>query len=197
MALIRQYNEYFCGGFFSFTYSPLYPEKLDMFDRSPCLLWINMNNGRRADGKPMNLFSGINFHWLTVKQREKLIGYLFKYYKNNKNYNDFRVDEKIPLNLTWDIIKSWDTSFGIAWRRYFPNRVRNLKWLAPTWDYIEVNRDVIHTDTVRIIGVTPEFIQRQAIMNQQKKLWNQRQLQNKKLAMMQQAKMRRNTLNKT
>ena len=48
----------------------------------------------------------------------------------------------------------------MAWRRYFPNRIRNLKAIATTWDYAELKKDVLMSNTQQVIGVTPEYVQR-------------------------------------
>jgi len=65
-----------------------------------------------------------------------------------------------PINWTWDHVKSYTPWAGIAWRRYFPARIRNIIPMATTYDKAEIEKDVIKSDTARIIGVTSEVIQR-------------------------------------
>ena len=65
------------------------------------------------------------------------------------------------LNYMW-LKKNYPLAL-IAWRRYFPARMRNLKSIAWQWDPKQIEDDVINSDTQRIIGISSQQIQKLAI----------------------------------
>ena len=102
---------------------------------------------------------GINFHWLTVPQRKKLISLIKKAF-NITDFHDF--GKPIP-GLTYGWLKRSYPQAIIGWRRYFANRQRNIKQIAWQWEPDDIEKDVINSDTKRIVGVTSEVIQKLAI----------------------------------
>ncbi len=111
-------------------------------------MFVNYNN-------VYGLVSGVNMHWLTVSQRAKLIDFVTKAYR----IEDLAEWGK-PINLTWQTVRYLGLPYAMAWRRYFPARMRNIKAVAPTWSFEEIKNYVIDANTQKIIGVTPEYIQK-------------------------------------
>ena len=68
----------------------------------------------------------------------------------------------MPLDI-YRLLKSKYPIATIAYRTYFPNRLRNLSFPAWEWGNEEVEEKIINTDTAKIIGVSPEQIQKLAI----------------------------------
>ena len=170
MALVRTYKNHAAGQFVEFTYSPKGLSDLDQYDKHPLLLFVNFDN-------VYGLVSGLNLHWITVSQRAKLIDYMLRKYTKNDLAEFGR-----PVNFSWDNIKSAMPELGIAWRRYFPNRMRNVKVIAPHWEWEEVKNDVINSQTERILKVTPELIQKHYAESQARKMRVLRQRQRETLA---------------
>jgi hypothetical protein len=148
MALLQHYNYFTTGQFYNFTYSPKWLNRLSVYDKYPMGLFINYDS-------VYGLISMINFHWLTVAQRAALIDVI------SRRYPKALLQEwGKAINIDWNIIKTLGPVYRMAWRKYFPNRIRNLKAVATKWDYEELKRDVINSNTSQVIGVTPEYIQR-------------------------------------
>ena len=150
MALLNQYRGFTTGQIYEYTYSPkgLVKGTLEEYDKRPLLFFVNYDNIYR-------LISGINLHWLTEDERKKFFQVIYRKYKIEDLSQWGR-----PINWTWDHVKSYTPWAGIAWRRYFPARIRNIIPMATTYDKAEIEKDVIKSDTARIIGVTSEVIQR-------------------------------------
>jgi len=158
MALLQTYGKFYTGSVWQYTYSPKGLDVLDRFDRHPLVLWVNFDNMYR-------LMSGINLHWLTVEQRRQLMNLLAH------NYPDIskKAEYQKPINFTWDNVKSWFPIGRIAWRKYFPARIRNVQLMSPTWSADEIE-SIINTDTAKIIGVTPAMIQKHFAESQARKM---------------------------
>ena len=152
MAHVTKYKKFSAGGFWEFTYSPKYLDQLTQFDRRPLGLFFEYDTQKKY-------CQMINMHWLTKGQRKKFIDLITKRF-DLENGIDFQVPIK-GLNYMW--VKMNYPIALIGWRRYFPNRIRNMKAIAFEWDPKEIEDDVINTNTQRLIGVTPEVIQKLAI----------------------------------
>lgn len=148
MALLQHHNYFTTGQLYSFTYSPKWLNRLSVYDKYPLGLFISYDN-------ILGLYSMLNFHWLTISQRAQLIDFITKRYPK-----DILQEWGKAINIDWNIIKNLGPAYRMAWRRYFPNRIRNLKAVATTWDYNEIKEQVIMSNTSKILGVTPEFIQK-------------------------------------
>lgn len=153
MSLRKKYKKFAAGGFATFSYSPKWLDQLSEFDRKPLIIFINYDSTKKY-------IQAINIHWLTVNQRKVLI----KLMKRKFDIGDFN-DFGSPISgLTYNFIKKVFPGALIAYRRYFVNRIRNLSFTpAWQWDPKEVEDNVIQSNTARIVGVTPEMIQKLAI----------------------------------
>jgi hypothetical protein len=156
--LIQKYGRYYTGGIFQFTYSPKGLDVLDRYDAKPLALFINYDSDYR-------LCSMINLHWLTIEQRRQLMNLITYKYPDIATKAEFGN----PIPFGWEHIKTWFPIGSIAWRRYFPNRIRSVTNMAPTWSKTEIEA-IINTDTEKIIGVTPAVIQKRLQDTQARKV---------------------------
>jgi hypothetical protein len=147
MALLQHFNYFHSGQTYSYSYSPKWLNRLSVYDRSPLALFVHYDN-------IYGLISAINLHWLTVAQRAHLLDTMTRVFP----INDLKEWGK-AVNINWQFITSLGPVYKMAWRRYFPNRIRNIKTVASTWDYEEIKKDVIMSNTQKVIGVTPEYVQ--------------------------------------
>lgn len=185
MAILNAYRHYAAGQLYSFTYSPRWLNRLSIYDKYPLLMFFNYNN-------VYGLLSGINFHFLTVSQRAKLIEVITKAY-DIKDLSEWGK----PIPITWDNVRYLGLPYMLAWRRYFPNRVRNLKAIAPKWDFEEIKKYVIDANTQKIIGVTSEYIQKFYMDSMSRKLRNVAQKHREANKMVEQAQQSAQNINKT
>lgn len=151
MAHMYKWKKFAAGSFWEFNYSPKYLDRLSEFDRRPMALFFEYDNTKK-------FLQCINFHWLTVHERDTLIIKIKKRFK----IDDFWDFGKPIHGLNYMWVKRNYPRALIGWRRYFPRRVRNLRTRAWQWDPEEIKRDVIGTNTQKILGVTPEMIQKLA-----------------------------------
>jgi len=153
MAFRQTYKKFAAGGFATFSYSPKHLDKLTEFDRRPLIIFINYDTEKKY-------ISALNIHWMTVSQRRKLISIMKKVF----NIGDFHEFGEPIKGFTYEWIKRTYPQALIAYRRYFTNRIRNVSFTdAWQWDPVAVNKEIIKSDTQRIIGVSPEQIQKLAI----------------------------------
>jgi len=145
--LIQKYGRYYTGGIFQFTYSPKGLDVLDRYDAKPLGLFINYDSDYR-------LCSMINLHWLTIEQRRQLMNLITYKYPDIADKAEFGK----PIPFGWEHIKAWFPIGSIAWRRYFPNRIRTITNMAPTWSKEEIEA-VINSDTEKILQLSPAKIQ--------------------------------------
>ena len=152
MSLKQTFKKMSAGGFWTFSYSPRHLDLISSFDRRPLMLFLNYDTTKKY-------LQGINFHFLTVPQREKFISKITRRFK----LKDGLEFGKPIKGLTYEWIKKNYPIAIIGYRRYFPNRARNIKSIAFQWDEKQIEDDVINSDTQRIIGVTSQQIQKLAI----------------------------------
>lgn len=154
MGFSRKYKKFANGGFASFSYSPKWLSKLSFYDRKPLIIFLGYDNTKK-------LIHGINLHWLTKNQRKKTIEIL----KGAMRITDKRgweFGKPFPIDI-YRLLKRRYPIATLAYRTYFPNRIRNLKFPAWQWGVEEVEDKIINTDTEKIIGVSPEQIQKLAL----------------------------------
>lgn len=119
----RLENQFRIGNMYTFIYDPKHKSSLPYYDRMPLIFPIN-----RAKGG----FLGINFHYLPLQLRAKLMDALYDTVTND------RYDESTKLNI------SYKTLAGVAKYRYFAPTVKHyltshlrsrLLYIAPAeWD---------------------------------------------------------------
>ena len=148
MAILQHYNYFHSGSLYSYVYSPKHMNLISSYDKYPLALFISYEN-------IYGLCNCINMHFLTVAQRAHLLDVITKTFR----IEDLKEWGK-AINITWPFISSLGWPYRMAWRRYFPNRMRNIKAIATTWDYEELKNDVIMNNTQKVIGITPIAIQK-------------------------------------
>ena len=111
------------GSLYMFYYDPKYKDTLPYYDRVPLIFPIN-----RAKGG----FLGINFHYLPLKLRAKLMDALYDVSSND------RYDETTKLNISYRILNgsSQFKEFKPAVKHYLFEHVRSkLLYVNPSeWD---------------------------------------------------------------
>lgn len=150
MAFTRKYKKFATGGFAQFSYSPKWLSQLTYYDRKPLIIFLGYDNQRK-------LIHGINLHWLTKEQRKRTIALVKSAMRITKD-KGWPFSKPMPLDI-YRLLKSKYPIATIAYRTYFPNRLRNLSFPAWEWGNEEVEEKIINTDTAKIIGVSPEQIQ--------------------------------------
>jgi hypothetical protein len=163
MAILQHFNYFHSGQLYNYTYSPKWLSRLSTYDKYPLALFIHYDN-------VYGLISAVNLHWLTVAQRAYLLDAMTKTF----NIEDLKEWGK-AVNISWQFVASLGPAYRMAWRRYFPNRMRNVKAVATTWDYNDIKKDVLMANTQRIQGVTPEYIQRYYAESMARKMRGQAQ----------------------
>ena len=163
MAILQHFHSFHSGQLYNYTYSPKWLSRLSTYDKYPLSLFIHYDN-------IYGLISAVNLHWLTVAQRAHLLDAMTKTFK----IEDLKEWGK-AVNISWQFVSSLGIPYKMAWRRYFPNRIRNLKTVAATWDYAEIKSDVLMANTQQIIGVTPEVVQRYYAESMARKMRGQAQ----------------------
>lgn len=152
MANLRKFKKFTAGAFVQYSYSPKHLNQLTQYDRRPLLLFTGYDNVN-------NLIGGFNMHWLTKTQRTRVIQII----KDAMKIEDSFPFGK-PMNIDlYKLIKAKYPIATIAFRKYFPNRIRNIKFPAWQWEEEDLKKEVINTDTEKIIGTSPELIQKLAI----------------------------------
>ena len=166
--ILRKYKKFYNGALVQYSYSPKHLSQLSQYDRRPLLLFTGYDN-------VYNHVHGFNLHWLTVAQRKKVIQIV---------KDAMKIEEMWPFGKPMSIdlyrlIKARYPIATIAFRKYFPNRIRNIKFPAWQWEKEELTKKVINTNTEKIIGVSPELIQKLAL-KAAKERQRQRRLKGKK-----------------
>jgi len=157
MALLNQYRGFTTGQIYEMSYSPKGLSKLEQYDRRPLFVMVNYDNVYR-------LLSGLNLHWVSVDARKAFFKWIYKRY-NIKDLSEWGR----PINFTWQHVVSYTPWMAPAWRRYFPQRIRNIIPMATTYALPDImGPDVVQSDTAKIIGVTPEVIQRHYQLSKQR-----------------------------
>ena len=154
MAFTRKYKKFATGGFAQFSYSPKWLSQLSYYDRRPLIIFLGYDNQKK-------LVHGINLHWLTKEQRKRTIA-LVKSAMRITADKGWEFGKPMPLDI-YRLLKSKYPIATIAYRTYFPNRMRNLSFPAWQWGKADVEEKIINTDTEKIIGTSPEQIQKLAI----------------------------------
>lgn len=151
MGFQSRFKKMAVGGFVEFAYSPKWLSQLDYYDRKPLIIFLGYDSSK-------NLIHGLNMHWLTVPQRKRVIT-LIKSAMNIVDHWDFGQPMRLDI---YRLLKRRYPIATIAYRTYFPNRIRNVKYPAFQWEPDKVDSKIIHTDTAKIIGITPELLQKLA-----------------------------------
>lgn len=117
------HNRFKIGHMYMFYYDPKHKDTLPYYDRVPLIFPISKAKGG---------FLGINFHYLPLDVRAKLMNALYDI-TNNKKY-----DETTKLRITYSILES-ATKFRMfkpAIKHYLTQHVRSrLMYIHPTeWD---------------------------------------------------------------
>lgn len=114
----RSRDETFVGKLYFFRYDPLHKDKLSEYDKFPMCFPLEppmtVKNGLS--------FLGLNLHYLTGYEREKLLNRLLEY-KNNKY-----MDHRTRLNLSYQLINSTRSLNSLARpciKRYLFSHVRS------------------------------------------------------------------------
>ena len=111
------------GSMYMFYYDPKHKDTLPYYDRVPLIFPINRANGG---------FLGINFHYLPLKLRAKLMDSLYDTVSND------RYDESTKLNISYRILNASTQfrEFKPAVKHYLFEHVRSrLMYINPVeWD---------------------------------------------------------------
>jgi hypothetical protein len=86
----RQQSSTIIGKLYFFAYDPKWKDKLSKYDKFPMVFPIEMY----GDG-----FLGLNLHYLTVPQRQVLLGRLMEFASNTK------INKNTKLRLSYDLIQ--------------------------------------------------------------------------------------------
>lgn len=123
MGVDRYENRFRLGHMYMFIYDPKHKETLPYYDRFPLIFPIN-----RAKGG----FLGINFHYLPLPLRARLMDALYDVTSND------RFDETTKLRASYDILNGAARykEFKPTVKHYLSNHVRSrLVYIAPSeWD---------------------------------------------------------------
>lgn len=101
------------GRLYFFSYDPKWKAKLSQYDKFPMVFPIELY----PDG-----FLGLNLHYLTVPERQRLLGRLMSYASNT------RMNKNTKLRLSYDLIQSTRNLNSLARpciKRYLFNHVRS------------------------------------------------------------------------
>lgn len=153
MAFTNKFKKITVGTFVQFSYSPKHLDVLTFFDRKPLGLFLGYDSERK-------LLHFINFHWITKAQRKKVIAIVKSVVGIGEDGWEF--GKPMPINLYKLLKRRYPISI-LGYRTYFSNRMRNQSFPAWQWSPEDIEKKVINTDTAKIIGVTPEQIQKLAI----------------------------------
>lgn len=154
MGFTRKYKKFATGHFVQFSYSPKWLDKLSFYDRKPLGLFL----GYDSNGKHLHM---INMHWLTVAQRKRVVEIIRSAMKMTKD-DTYEFGKPMPLDI-YRLLKSRYPIATIAYRMYFANRMRNVSHPAWMWEDKDIQEKIINTDTEKIVGVSPETIQKLAV----------------------------------
>ena len=120
---LKNAGQFRIGSMYMFYYDPKHKDTLPYYDRVPLIFPIN-----RAKGG----FLGINFHYLPLKMRAKLMDALYDAASND------RYDESTKLNISYRILNSSAQyrEFRPAVKHYLFEHVRSrLLYVNPSeWD---------------------------------------------------------------
>lgn len=123
MGVDRYENRFRLGHMYMFIYDPKHKETLPYYDRFPLIFPIN-----RAKGG----FLGINFHYLPLQLRARLMDALYDVTSND------RFDETTKLRASYDILNGAARykEFKPTVKHYLSNHVRSrLVYINPAeWD---------------------------------------------------------------
>lgn len=123
MGTERYENRFSLGNMYMFTYDPKHKEKLPYYDRFPLIFPIN-----RAKGGIL----GINFHYLPLQLRAKLMDSLYEVSANDK------YDESTKMQASYELLNSAAKfkEFKPTVKHYLTSQIRTkLVYIAPTeWD---------------------------------------------------------------
>jgi hypothetical protein len=123
MGADRYENRFRLGHMYMFIYDPKHKETLPYYDRFPLIFPIN-----RAKGG----FLGINFHYLPLQLRARLMDSLYDVSSND------RYDETTKMRVSYDILNgaSRYKEFKPTVKHYLASQVRTrLVYIHPTeWD---------------------------------------------------------------
>ena len=119
----RNTGQFKIGSLYMFFYDPKHKDTLPYYDRVPLIFPIN-----KAEGG----FLGINFHYLPLKMRSKLMDALYDTASNDK------YDETTKMRISYNILNATSKykEFRPAIKHYLFNHVRSrLLYVNPSeWD---------------------------------------------------------------
>lgn len=153
MTFSNRFKKMTVGTFVQFSYSPKWLSQLSFYDRRPLGLFLGYDSQKK-------LIHMINMHWLTKSQRKKVVDIIRR--AVNMPEEGWPFGKPFPVNI-YKLLKSKYPIATIAYRSYFPNRQRNVKYPAFQWEPEKVEEKIINTDTEKIIGTSPEMVQKLAI----------------------------------
>lgn len=153
MAFSNKFKKITVGSFVQFSYSPKHLDALSFYDRKPLGLFLGYDGKRK-------LLHFINFHWITVAQRKRVVEIIRR--AVNMPEEGYPFGKPMPVNL-YKLLKSKYPIATIGYRTYFSNRMRNQSFPAWDWNPEDIEKKVINSNTEKIISVTPEAIQKLAI----------------------------------
>jgi hypothetical protein len=122
----RYRNSVAIGRMYAFFYDAKHKDKLPVWDRFPLIFPIEFYQ----DG-----FLGLNLHYLSVGQRDQLIGILMRYANNQS------MDETTRLMLSWKAVTATSRMKGLSEKcvkRYLRSQVRSrfIEVHANEWDKV-------------------------------------------------------------
>jgi len=145
----RYRNQFRMGNMYMFAYDPKHKDTLPYYDRYPLIFPINKASGG---------FLGINFHYLPLPLRAKLMDQLYSV-TSNKLYN-----ETTRLRINYDLLNGVAKfkEFRPTVKHYLTSQMRTrLVYINPTeWDialflpspaFVGANKSKVYADSRRII----------------------------------------------
>ena len=138
------------GRMYIFAYDALYKGTLPYWDASPLMIPIH-DNGTHI--------TGINFHYLPIKYRAKLMNALYSFLTNDK------MDEKTKLRMTYQVLKA-SSKFKYVKpciKQYLKSHVKSqlieippqyweVALFLPVASWQNANANVVFKDSQAIIG---------------------------------------------
>lgn len=148
----RQQTKVKVGSMYMYFYDPKYKDTLPFYDRFPLIFPFRVEPGR---------FWGLNFHYLSLPLRAKLLDSLEEL-SNNKRY-----DDTTKLNISWKLLTavSKNDYYAPCVKQYLISHTRSKfllvkpeEWqialFLPTESFVKSTKSQVWSDSKKKLGVT-------------------------------------------